>query len=84
MAINNVLEHGQYIFGKEISLLEKKLESFSGSKYCITCANGTDALVLALMALDLNQDDVVFAPSFTYVSTIEVIKFLKGKYVLLM
>ena len=79
LAIKNVLDHGQYIFGKEVNLLERKLESFSGAKYCISCANGTDALILALMALDLNQDDVVFAPSFTYVSTIEVIKFLKGR-----
>ena len=78
-AIRRVLDHGQFILGKEVLELENKLKDFCDAKNCITCANGTDALTLSLMALELKPDEVVFAPSFTYVSTIEAIKFLKGK-----
>ena len=78
-AIKKVLSHGNFILGKEVIQLEKKLTEYSGAKNCITCANGTDALTLCLMALDIKPNDVVFAPSFTYVSTVEAIKSLGAK-----
>ena len=70
-AIQRVLQHGQYIMGPEVAQLETELSSFTKAKHSITCANGTDALSLALMSLELNQGDVVFVPSFTYVASAE-------------
>ena len=78
-AIKRVLNHGQFILGKEVLELEKKLKEFSNAKHCITCANGTDALVLALRALEIKENEIVFAPSFTYVSTVEAIKLINAK-----
>ena len=49
--IQKVLTHGKYILGPEVTELEEKLATYTGAKYCITCANGTDALQIALMAL---------------------------------
>lgn len=71
--IKNVLEHGKYIMGPEVQQLEKELCNFTGSKYCLTCANGTDALQMALMALGIGPGDAVFVPSFTFMSTAEVV-----------
>ena len=73
-AIDNVLRHGQYIMGPEVGKLETKLSEFSGAKHSISCANGTDALVLALRALNIGQGDAVFVPSFTFVASIEAVK----------
>ncbi len=70
-AINKVLNHGKYIMGPEVSELEKQLCEFSGAKHCITCANGTDALVMALMSLEIGPGDAVIVPSFTFVATAE-------------
>ena len=53
-AINNVLEHGQYIMGPEVEQLEAELASYVGVKHCVGVASGTDALLIALMALDIN------------------------------
>ncbi len=72
-AVAKVLDHGQYIMGPEVKELEEKLASFTGSKHAITCANGTDALTLALLSLDVGYGDVVFVPSFTYVASAEAI-----------
>lgn len=72
-AINKVLEHGQYIMGPEVIELEKQLAQFCGVKHAITCANGTDALGLALMAKNVGPGDVIFVPSFTFAATAEVV-----------
>lgn len=73
-AVVRVIEHGQYIMGPEVSALEDKLSSFSGAKHSIACANGTDALVLSLRALEVGPGDAVFVPSFTFVATVEAVK----------
>jgi dTDP-4-amino-4,6-dideoxygalactose transaminase len=71
-AIARVLDHGQYIMGKEVAELERQLAAFSGVKHALGCANGTDALQLALMALGIKQGDAIFVPSFTFAATAEV------------
>lgn len=72
-AIARVLAHGQYILGPEVRELERQLADFCGAKHCLTCANGTDALQLALMALEVGEGDAVFVPSFTFTATAEVV-----------
>jgi len=74
--IARVLEHGQYILGPEVAELEQKLIEYVGVTHCITCANGTDALQIALMALDVGPDDEVITPGFSYIATAEVIRLL--------
>ncbi|MDC0654200.1 DegT/DnrJ/EryC1/StrS family aminotransferase [Candidatus Marinimicrobia bacterium] len=71
--LTKVLDEGRYILGEEVQELEKKLSHFCGSKHSITCANGTDALVLALMALGIGEGDAVITVPFTYIATIESI-----------
>ncbi|MGX5173683.1 DegT/DnrJ/EryC1/StrS family aminotransferase [Aliikangiella sp. IMCC44653] len=71
--ISKVLEHGTYIMGPEVYELEDKLSHYVGTKHVITCANGTDALQLALMALNIGPGDAVFCPTFTFFATAEVI-----------
>lgn len=71
--IRAVLKHGKYIGGPEVAQLEKELCEFTGSKYCVTCASGTDALQLALMVMGIKAGDAVFVPSFTFMSTAEVV-----------
>ena len=71
--IQAVLSHGHYIMGPEVAEFEKQLADFCGSPYALGCANGTDALQLALMALDVGPGDAVFCPSFTFASTAEVV-----------
>jgi len=70
-----VLNHGKYIMGPEIQELEEKLAEYVGIKHAITCANGTDALTLALMVLGIKEGDAVFCPTFTFFATAEVISF---------
>jgi UDP-2-acetamido-2-deoxy-ribo-hexuluronate aminotransferase len=72
-AITTVLKHGQYVLGPEVNELERKLAEFSGAKHCISCANGTDALLLVLMAEGIGPGDAVFVPDFTFVATAEVV-----------
>jgi dTDP-4-amino-4,6-dideoxygalactose transaminase len=67
-----VLKHGQFVLGPEVAELERQLEAFCGAQHCITCANGTDALLLALMAESVGPGDAVFVPAFTFVATVEV------------
>ena len=68
-----VLDHGTFILGPEVEELEAALAAFCGARHCITCANGTDALLLALMALEVRTGDAVLCPSFTFAATAEVV-----------
>lgn len=77
--IQRVLEHGQYILGPEVAELEEKLCAYTGAKYCITCANGTDALQIAQMALGIGAGDEVITPGFTYIATAETVALLSAK-----
>src|SRR5665648_278918 len=77
--IQKVLDHGQYIMGPEIRELEEKLAAFVGVEHCITVANGTDALLIAMMALDIKAGDEVITTPFTFIATGEMIALLGAK-----
>ena len=77
--IQKVLAHGQYILGPEVHELEEKLLAYTGAKYCITCANGTDALQIAQMAFGIGPGDEVITPGFTYIATAETVAVLGAK-----
>lgn len=77
--IAGVLAHGQYILGPEVAKLESKLASFVGVKHCISVANGTDALQIALMAIGVGPGDEVITPGFTYIATAETVALLGAK-----
>ena len=77
--IQAVLSHGQYILGPEVSELEEKLAAFTGAKYCISVANGTDALQIAQMAFGIGPGDEVITPGFTYIATAETVVLLGAK-----
>ena len=77
--IQKVLAHGQYILGPEVHELEEKLSAYTGAKYCITCANGTDALQIAQMAFGIGSGDEVITPGFTYIATAETVAVLGAK-----
>ena len=79
VAIQKVLAHGKYILGPEVSELEEKLVQYTGAKYCITCANGTDALQIALMALGVGVKDEVIVPAFTYIASAEAVALLGAR-----
>lgn len=72
-AIEKVLLSSQFIGGNPVKELEKNLADYVGRKYCITCANGTDALELVLLAWGIKEGDAVFVPDFTFFSTAEVV-----------
>lgn len=72
-AIARVLDHGNYIMGKEVAEFERQLSEFCGAKYSLTCSNGTDAMSLVLMAKNVGVGDAVFVPSFTFAATAEVV-----------
>lgn len=74
-AIQGVLNSANYIGGKQVNELEQQLAEYVGVKHCISCANGTDALSLVLMAWDVKEGDAVFVPDFTFFSTGEVVAF---------
>lgn len=74
--IQRVLAHGKYILGPEVEELEEKLAVFVGAKHCISCANGTDALQIAQMALGIGPGDEVITPGFTYIATAETVALL--------
>ncbi|MBP1728380.1 MAG: DegT/DnrJ/EryC1/StrS aminotransferase [Deltaproteobacteria bacterium] len=74
-----VLKHGQYILGPEIAELETKLAAYTGSKHCITVSSGTDALLIALMAIGIKPGDEVITTPFTFIATGEVIALLGAK-----
>lgn len=71
--IQKVLNHGHYLMGPEVAELEQQLAEYVGVKNCITCANGTDALHMVLMAWGIKKGDAVFVPTFTFMSTAEVV-----------
>lgn len=75
-AINTVLDHGTYIMGPEVKAFEKQLGRFGGQTEVVSCASGTDALALPLMAWGLRPGDAVFCPSFTFAATAEVAAWL--------
>jgi dTDP-4-amino-4,6-dideoxygalactose transaminase len=74
--IQKVLGHGNYIMGPEVKELEKRLAEYVGAKYAISCASGTDALLMALMAYEVGPDDAIFTTPFTFIATAEVISLL--------
>lgn len=77
--IQRVLDHGQYILGPEVAELEEKLAAYVGAKYCISVANGTDALQIAQMAFGIGPGDEVITPGFTYIATAETVGLLGAK-----
>ncbi|MBS1509819.1 MAG: DegT/DnrJ/EryC1/StrS family aminotransferase [Bacteroidetes bacterium] len=78
-AVLEVLESSVFIGGKVVSAFAENLAQYHGSKHCIPCANGTDALQIAMMALGLQPGDEVITPSFTYIATVEVAALLRLK-----
>ena len=72
-AIARVLGHCQFILGPEVRALEVKLSEFCGARHVVTCASGTDALVMVLMARGIGSGDAVICPSFTFTATAEVV-----------
>ena len=81
-AIKSVLESTAFIKGPDVKLFEEELQKFMGVNHVISCANGTDALQLALMALDLKPGDEVITTNFTFIATIEVVALLGLKLVI--
>jgi UDP-2-acetamido-2-deoxy-ribo-hexuluronate aminotransferase len=77
--IQKVLDHGQYILGPEVPELEQRLAAYTGSKHCITVASGTEALLIALMALHIKPGDEVVTTPFTFVATAEMIVLLGAR-----
>ncbi len=72
-AVARVLEHGRFVLGPEVEDLERKLEAFCGARHCVTCANGTDAIILALLTKSIGPGDAVLVPAFTFVATAEAV-----------
>lgn len=77
--LDQVFEHGHYVNGPEIIELEQKLADFVGVKHCLTCGNGTDALLLALLALDIKPGDEVITTAFTFIAPASMAAFLGAK-----
>src|SRR6187551_1471742 len=76
-AVLGVIESSMFIGGKVVQEFADDLARYHGSKHVITCANGTDALQIAMMALGLQPGDEVITPSFTYIATVEVVALLR-------
>jgi UDP-2-acetamido-2-deoxy-ribo-hexuluronate aminotransferase len=76
--IQAILNKSNYILGEEVDILEKELQSFTGAKYAIACSSGTDALLLALMTLDIQPDDEIITTPFTWISTAEMMALIKA------
>jgi UDP-2-acetamido-2-deoxy-ribo-hexuluronate aminotransferase len=74
--IQDVLKHGKYIMGPEVAELEKELADYVGAKHALSCASGTDALLLALMAYNIGPGDAIITCPFTFIATAEVISLL--------
>lgn len=74
--IQRVLDHGQYIMGPEIAELEERLAAYVGSRHCISVASGTDALLIAMMALGIKAGDEIITTPFTFIATGEMIALL--------
>jgi UDP-2-acetamido-2-deoxy-ribo-hexuluronate aminotransferase len=80
--IQKVLDHGQYVLGPEVGELEQRLAAYVGAKHAVACASGTDALLIALMALEVKPGDEVITCPFTFVATVEMIVLLGARPVL--
>lgn len=78
-AVDKVYNHGRFIMGSEINELENKLCEFTGAKNAVTCSSGTDALLLAMMALDVKEGDEIITTPFTFIATAETIALLGAK-----
>jgi UDP-2-acetamido-2-deoxy-ribo-hexuluronate aminotransferase len=78
-AISRVLRHGQFILGPEVEELETRLAEFTGAKHCVTVSSGTDALLIALMAVGVGPGDEVITTPFTFIATAEVIVLVGAK-----
>ena len=78
-AINKVLDHGQFILGPEVLILEETLAKYVDVKNCIAVSSGTDALFISMMALGIKKGDEVITTPFSFISTVEVIKLLGAK-----
>ena len=76
--IQKVLDHGQYILGPEVKEMEEALTAYTGAKHCISVASGTEALLICLMALDLQPGDEVITSPFTFAATAEMIVLAGG------
>lgn len=70
-AIKEVLDHGKYIMGPEVYEFEENIRKFCGAEYVSSCANGTDALTISMMALKIKRGDYIIVPSFTYIASVE-------------
>ena len=77
--IDNILNNSSYIMGDKVLEFEKNLEKFTKANYAISCSSGTDALILAMMALDIKPDDEIITTPFTFIATAETIAFLGAK-----
>ncbi|HCT63585.1 MAG TPA: aminotransferase DegT [Erysipelotrichaceae bacterium] len=75
-AIQTVINNSNFIGGTEVNILEKRLAEYVGVKHCITCANGTEAMTLLMMAWGIKAGDAVFVPDFTFFSTGEIVSFV--------
>lgn len=75
-AIQGVINNTNFIGGKEVNTLEQRLADYVGVKHCVTCANGTEAMTLLMMAWDIKEGDAVFVPDFTFFSTGEIVSFV--------
>lgn len=75
LAINEVISSANFIGGKEVKELEEQLADYVGVKHCISCANGTEAMTLVMMAWGIKEGDAVFVPDFTFFSTGEIVSF---------
>jgi dTDP-4-amino-4,6-dideoxygalactose transaminase len=78
-AVDRVIEDGRYILGPEVGTFEKQLAEYVGVKHVVACANGTDALLLPLLASGIGPGDAVFVPSFTFAATAEVVALAKAE-----
>lgn len=78
-ALKRIFAHGEYVLGPEVLELEQKLANFCGAKYAVSCANGTDSLMMILMAQNLSSTDAVFVPSFTFIATAEAVVQLRAQ-----
>ena len=78
-AISSVIESSSFIMGKPVYELEEKLSDFTGAKHAISCSNGTDALLLAMMAIGIKPGDEIITTPFTFIATAETIAFLGAK-----
>ena len=81
-ALHQVMERAAFIQGEEVNAFERELCNYTGTGFCISCGNGTDALQIALMALGIGAGDEVIVPAFTYIATVETAALLGAKVVL--